>query len=133
MVPMVPNIISNPECLASELPPNVLNLPVLVKLPSALFDIRLTRRVLLGPGQVLNNSDRVSSIFLKTRIGAPIRCSLRLPYQISPRIDSSVKPCFSNADSLLDPKARDKNLYKIFFLLLLLYMDFNHVYYWVNP
>jgi hypothetical protein len=106
MVPMVLDIISSPECLASELYPD---LPVLVKLLSALHDLRLIYRVLPSSGQVLNDSDRVSSIVLKTSIGAPIRCSPRLPYQISSRIDLGVKPFFLNADSLLDPKTHDQN------------------------
>jgi hypothetical protein len=98
-----------PECLASELCPNVLDLPVLEKLPSALSNLRSTCHVLPGSSRVLNDSGRVSSSFLKMWIGAPIRSSPRLPYQISPRIDSVVKPCFSNVDSLLNLKTSDQN------------------------
>jgi hypothetical protein len=46
-----------PECLASEVSPNVLDLPVSAKLPSALSDLGLTHRVLLGSGRVINDSD----------------------------------------------------------------------------
>jgi hypothetical protein len=64
-----------PECLTSEFYPNELDLPVPAKLLSDLPDLRLIHRVLPGFGRVLNDSDRVSSSPLKTRIGAPIRCS----------------------------------------------------------
>jgi hypothetical protein len=46
-----------PECLASELYPNELNLHVLTKLPSALLNLKLIRRVLLDSGRVLIDSD----------------------------------------------------------------------------
>jgi hypothetical protein len=63
---VVPDNVSSPECLASELYPNVLDIPVSTKLPSALLGLRLTHRVLPSSGRVLNDSDQVSSIFLKT-------------------------------------------------------------------
>jgi hypothetical protein len=63
------------ECLASKLSPNVLDFPVSAKLLSALSDLRLTRWVLLGSGQVLNDSDWVSSSFLKMWIGTRSRCT----------------------------------------------------------
>jgi hypothetical protein len=57
VVPMVPDLISSPECLASELHPNVLDLPILAKVPSALPSLKLAHRVLLGSGRVQNDSD----------------------------------------------------------------------------
>jgi hypothetical protein len=48
---------------------------------------------------------------------------------MSPRIDSGVKPCFSGANCLLDPKARDQNSHKNF-VFLFLYMGLNHVNRW---
>jgi hypothetical protein len=80
------------ECLASELYYDELDLPVLAKLRSALPSLKLFHWVLLGSGQVLNDSDWIPSSPLKTRIGA-LRCSPRLPYQIPPRIYSGVKLC----------------------------------------
>jgi hypothetical protein len=78
------------ECLASKLYPNVLDLPISAKMSSALLDIRLTHQVLPGSGRVLNDSSQVSSSLLKMWIGALSRCSPRLPYQISQRINSGV-------------------------------------------
>jgi hypothetical protein len=46
-----------PECLASELHHYLLDLPILVKLPSALPGLKLVCQVLLGSGRVLNDSD----------------------------------------------------------------------------
>jgi hypothetical protein len=66
---------ATPECLASELYLIEPDLPALAKFPSALPELKLSRRVLRGSGQVLNDSDRVSSSLLKTRIGALSRCT----------------------------------------------------------
>jgi hypothetical protein len=65
--------------------------PTLAKLPNALFHIEITHWVLFGSSRVLNDFDWVPPNLIKTRIGAPNRCSPRLPYQISSRIDSGVK------------------------------------------
>jgi hypothetical protein len=64
-----------PECLASKLYYDELDLPVLVKLSSALPGLKLVCRVLLGSGRVLNDSDQVPSSPLKTQIGASNRCT----------------------------------------------------------
>jgi hypothetical protein len=64
-----------PECLARELYPDEPDPPVPVKLLSAPPDSKLVRRVLPDTGRVPNDSDRVSSSPLKTRIGAPSRCT----------------------------------------------------------
>jgi hypothetical protein len=70
---MVPDVVSSPECLASEHYPNELNLPALVKLPSARPDFKLIHQVLPDSVRVLNDSDRVSSCPLKMHIGvAPV-------------------------------------------------------------
>jgi hypothetical protein len=48
---------ATPECLASELYPDELDLPVLAKLSSALPSLKLVRRVLLGSNRVLKDSN----------------------------------------------------------------------------
>jgi hypothetical protein len=68
------------------------DLPILAKLPSALFNLEQLIEFYLAPIEcemALTESHQV----LKILIGAPIRCSLRLSYQISPGIDLGVKFC----------------------------------------
>jgi hypothetical protein len=57
VVPIVPYLINSPEYLASKLYPNLLGLPILAKLLSALPGLKLVRRVILDSSRVLNNSD----------------------------------------------------------------------------
>jgi hypothetical protein len=114
-----------PECLASELPSNVLDLPVLAKLPSALSDLRLTHWVLLGFGWVPNDSDRVSSSFLKTQIGVAPDSHTKYLQELIQESNLAVQMSSPFLIQRFMIRIHTKN----FFLLLLLYSGFH----WVNP
>jgi hypothetical protein len=93
LVPMIPNLVSSPRVFGKR----ALVLIIQIFLTwrswqSALFDLEELVEcylALVECSMPLTESQQV----LKTRIGAPNRCSPRLTYQISPRIDSGVKFC----------------------------------------
>jgi hypothetical protein len=74
MVAMVPDIVNSPRVLVKRASSqSYWTFLCLARLPSALSDIRLTCRVFFDSSQAFNDSNQVSSSFLKTCVGAPNR------------------------------------------------------------
>jgi hypothetical protein len=124
VVPMVPNLVSSPRMLAKRalIPINHIFLSwQSYQVLCSTWNNSLSQ---FSSGQVINGSDWVHQVSLKTRIGAP-RCCPRLSYQISSRIDSGVKICYYSECRLifpLDPGIRDQ-IYSIYHYFPLLRID----------